>query len=273
MAWLPAVAGWGVLAGYALSRPATWHAQAAALLDVTAVLVIAVLAPRLLPVRWPVRLGDVAAPLLLCLLLVTRPVRDAVLAGDLSPCAAALVLYALLARRPRWLLDGHPDGRSMAAAASRSGAHHCERPPRRLLGTRHAASARRARRDAARLLAGRVGLVVAAATVRATRYGRDGQTLLAIGVLGCAVVVTTPVAWSYDLLWLLAAAAGRLARRVEDRAVWPVVATVPALFTSALFDPKIEPVTSFALRNAPGCLRCWSPPSCRSGCAAQRTGG
>jgi hypothetical protein len=51
-----------------------------------------------------------------------------------------------------------------------------------------------------------------------------------------------------------AAGAGRLGRRVEDRPVWPVVAIMPALFTSALFDPKVEPVSSFVLRNAPGLL-------------------
>ena len=301
VAWLPAVAGCGVLAGYALSRPATWHAQAAALLDVTAVLVIAALAARLLPARWPVRPRDVAAPLLLCLLLVTRPVREAVLAGDLSPCAAALVLYALPARRPRhtdglalavavalapvwalfavlpwrtgrrrlavaavslggavtvtrWLLDGHPTAgawlRRLAGPVPTSASGRLDDYSVRGMLLRLGV-------HGGTLLACWlvvVGLVVAAATVRATRYGRDGQTLLAIGVLGCAVVVATPVAWSYDLLWLLAAAAGRLGRRVEDRAVWPVVAILPALFTSALFDPNIEPVTSFALRNAPGLL-------------------
>lgn len=88
----------------------------------------------------------------------------------------------------------------------------------------------------------------------APRYVRDAQPLLAVSVLGCAVVAITPIAWTYDLLWLGAAGAGRLGRRVEDRSVWPVVAAMPALFTSALFDPKVEPVSSFVLRNAPGLL-------------------
>ncbi|MEU2629216.1 phosphatase PAP2 family protein, partial [Kitasatospora sp. NPDC007106] len=43
---------------------------------------------------------------------------------------------------------------------------------------------------------------------------------------------------------------GRLGRRPEDRALWPVVAVTVALLSSSMLDPQIEPVTTFLLRGA-----------------------
>jgi PAP2 superfamily len=288
-AWLLATGG---LVGYA------WvGGTVLAALDAGALVAVAALAAPILPARLPAPAGDLTVPLLLVALLIVRPARDAVLAGALTPCAVALVLYGAPAPRP-W----RTDGLALAAAVAIA-------PPWAVFA---ALPWRAGRRVAAviavvgggtvtalrwavsggswlRLLSGpvpagvngrlddvsvhgillRLGLssglllacwlavvaaVVVLAVVRVGRYAGDAQPLLALGVLGCAAVAATPIAWSYALIWLLPAAAGRLGRRAEDRALWPVVAIVPTLLTSWLFDPKIDPVTSFVLRNSPGLL-------------------
>ncbi|MFE2107859.1 phosphatase PAP2 family protein [Kitasatospora sp. NPDC059463] len=99
-------------------------------------------------------------------------------------------------------------------------------------------------------------LVVAAAVAvlalrRARALAADGQPLLAVGVVGCATVAAAPVAGPADLGWLLLAATGRLGRRPEDRALWPVVAVTAALLPATLFDPGVEPVSSRLLRETP----------------------
>ncbi|MEV6212914.1 phosphatase PAP2 family protein [Kitasatospora sp. NPDC051914] len=95
------------------------------------------------------------------------------------------------------------------------------------------------------------GVLVATAGVRrAASYTADGQRLLAAGVVGCAAVVVSPLTGPAEFGWLLAAAVGRLGRRPEDRALWPVVAVTVALLSSSMLDPEIEPVTTFLLRGA-----------------------
>ncbi|WP_395297607.1 phosphatase PAP2 family protein [Kitasatospora hibisci] len=100
--------------------------------------------------------------------------------------------------------------------------------------------------------------VAAAAAALALRRGhalaRDRQHLLAAGVVGCATLIVAPVAGPADLCWLLLAATGRLGRRPEDRALWPVVAVTVALLPSTLLDPGIEPVSGLLLRKAPTLL-------------------
>jgi hypothetical protein len=295
--WLLALAGCGALAGYALSRPAGALTHAVAVVDAGALLAVGVLAGRLLPRQLPAPLGDVTAPLLVGLLLATRPVRDAVLAGQLTICAVALVLYAVTARR-RWHTDAIALGlaigvtpawalfaillcrggrRATAMTALGIGAAITALTWRidggpwltRLSGPLPSAAQGHLDDVSVRGMLLRLGLsgsgllvcwlvvialVVVMARTRADRYARDDQPLLALGVLGSAAVAATPVAWSYDLIWLLAAAAGRLGRRAEDRPVWPIVAIVPTLLSSAMFDPKIDAVTGFALRNSPGLL-------------------
>ncbi|GAA1178982.1 bifunctional glycosyltransferase 87/phosphatase PAP2 family protein [Kitasatospora gansuensis] len=86
---------------------------------------------------------------------------------------------------------------------------------------------------------------------RGTAFAADGQRLLSAGLVGCAAVVVTPVALPADLGWLLLAATGRVGRRPEDRALWPIVAASAALLPSHAFNPGIEPVTGFLLLNAP----------------------
>jgi hypothetical protein len=81
---VPALAGCAAVAGYAVTRPLSAAAQVGALLDVAALLATAVLAASLFPERLPARLRHVAAPLVVGLLLATRSVRDAVLAGAQS---------------------------------------------------------------------------------------------------------------------------------------------------------------------------------------------
>ncbi|MFC5644790.1 phosphatase PAP2 family protein [Kitasatospora cinereorecta] len=104
------------------------------------------------------------------------------------------------------------------------------------------------------LVAGWLALAVLVAVVavrRARVFTADGQPLLALGVVGCAATAAAAYAGPADLGWLLLAATGRLGRRPEDRALWPVAAVMAALLPSSLFDPHIEPVTSFLLRNTP----------------------
>ncbi|MFE6869737.1 phosphatase PAP2 family protein [Kitasatospora sp. NPDC057692] len=101
-----------------------------------------------------------------------------------------------------------------------------------------------------------VWLVVAAAVAlpalrRARTLTADGQPLLGAGVLGCATAVVAPGGGPADLGWLLLAATGRLGRRPEDRALWPVIAVTVALLPATLLDPGIEPVSSLLLRHAP----------------------
>lgn len=100
-------------------------------------------------------------------------------------------------------------------------------------------------------------LVVAVAVFalrRAVRAWQDGQPLLGLAMVGSAALVAAPQAGPGDLAWVLLAAFGRLGRRPEDRALWPVVAVTATLAPSQLFDPNIEPVTTFLLRNAPGLI-------------------
>ncbi|MCU7820931.1 phosphatase PAP2 family protein [Kitasatospora sp. DSM 101779] len=93
-------------------------------------------------------------------------------------------------------------------------------------------------------------LVGTLAIRRGLAYTADGQHLLATGVVGCAAVVVSPLTGPAAFGWLLAAAVGRLGRRPEDRALWPVVAVTVALLSSSMLDPQIEPVTTFLLRGA-----------------------
>ncbi|PBC75750.1 uncharacterized protein DUF2029 [Streptomyces sp. TLI_235] len=93
-------------------------------------------------------------------------------------------------------------------------------------------------------------LVAALALRRGLAFTADGQHLLAAGTVGCAAVVISPLTGPADFGWLLAAAVGRLGRRPEDRALWPVVAVTVALLSSSMLDPQIEPVTTFLLRGA-----------------------
>ncbi|MEU6238138.1 phosphatase PAP2 family protein [Kitasatospora sp. NPDC047058] len=104
------------------------------------------------------------------------------------------------------------------------------------------------------LLCVRLAVVVTAAVLavrRARAFGRDGQPLLAAGVLGCATLAAAPVAGPGDLGWLLLAATGRLGRRPEDRALWPVIAVTITFVPSTMLDPGIEPVSGLLLRKAP----------------------
>ncbi|MFD9125012.1 phosphatase PAP2 family protein [Kitasatospora sp. NPDC059571] len=97
-----------------------------------------------------------------------------------------------------------------------------------------------------------IAAVVAGAAVRrGAGLAADGQRLLAAGVVGCAAITVAPLTGPAGLGWLLAAAVGRIGRRPEDRVLWPVVAVALALLPGRLFDPGIEPVTSFLLRGAP----------------------
>ncbi|MFD0345970.1 hypothetical protein ACFQ0M_07565 [Kitasatospora aburaviensis] len=100
-----------------------------------------------------------------------------------------------------------------------------------------------------------VAAVAAGLALRRGRsLARDRQHLLAAGVVGCATLIVAPVAGPADLCWLLPAASGRLGRRPEDRALWPVVAVTVALLPSTLLDPGIEPVSGLLLRKAPTLL-------------------
>ncbi|MFC5661405.1 phosphatase PAP2 family protein [Kitasatospora misakiensis] len=104
------------------------------------------------------------------------------------------------------------------------------------------------------LFAGWLAVALAAALLalrRARALAADGQPLLAAGVLGCATAAVAPVAGPADLGWLLLAATGRLGRRPEDRALWPVIAATVALLPATLLDPGIEPVSGLLLRKAP----------------------
>jgi len=86
---------------------------------------------------------------------------------------------------------------------------------------------------------------------RGAAFAADGQRLLAAGLVGCAAVVAAPVVQPAELGWLLLAATGRVGRRPEDRALWPIVAATAALLPSQALDPQIERVTSYLLLNAP----------------------
>ncbi|MER6395519.1 phosphatase PAP2 family protein [Kitasatospora sp. NPDC001603] len=104
------------------------------------------------------------------------------------------------------------------------------------------------------LLVGWLAVTVTAVLLAVRRsggYARDGQPLLAVGVLGCATLVAAPVAGPGHLGWLLLAATGRLGRRPESRALWPAIAVTVALLPSTLLDPEIEPVSGLLLRKAP----------------------
>ncbi|MER7706977.1 phosphatase PAP2 family protein [Kitasatospora sp. NPDC097605] len=97
-----------------------------------------------------------------------------------------------------------------------------------------------------------VAAVVAVLALRRARaLDADGQPLLAVGVVGCATVAVAPVTGPADLGWLLLAATGRLGRRPEDRALWPMFAVTAALLPATLLDPGVEPVSSRLLRETP----------------------
>ncbi|GJF33089.1 hypothetical protein KNE206_57890 [Kitasatospora sp. NE20-6] len=86
---------------------------------------------------------------------------------------------------------------------------------------------------------------------RGSLLAADLQRPLALGVAGCAVAFAAPRAGADASAWLLLAAVGRVGRRPEDRALWPVVAATVALLPPSLLDPTIEPVSGLLLRNAP----------------------
>jgi hypothetical protein len=92
--------------------------------------------------------------------------------------------------------------------------------------------------------------LVVPALRRSRRYLADGQDLLAIGILGCAVALIEPLTGADGLIWLGFAAFGRLGRRLQDRDVWPIVALLPIVVPRRSLDPHIDPVTSFALVNS-----------------------
>ena len=68
--------------------------------------------------------------------------------------------------------------------------------------------------------------------LRAVRYARDGQLLLAVAITGCAAIAVSPTTWQHQLLWVLLAVVGRVGKRASDRFVWPIavilVVTLPA---------------------------------------------
>lgn len=97
-------------------------------------------------------------------------------------------------------------------------------------------------------------LVVAVGARRVVRYRRDGQRLLALGMVACIAGLVSPVTPVYGMFGLALAAFGRLGKRREDRAVWPLVALVPLLIPPSSLDPHVDPITSFALRHTPALL-------------------
>ncbi|UGQ08978.1 phosphatase PAP2 family protein [Yinghuangia sp. ASG 101] len=75
--------------------------------------------------------------------------------------------------------------------------------------------------------------------------------MLAIAVTTCAGLVVLPVAWTYELLWLLPAAVGRVGGRPEDRPVWPVLIIVAAAVERDVIDPRLGTSLSAVFGNVP----------------------
>ncbi|GAA3495951.1 bifunctional glycosyltransferase 87/phosphatase PAP2 family protein [Streptomyces prasinosporus] len=74
---------------------------------------------------------------------------------------------------------------------------------------------------------------------RAVHYARDGQSLLAVAVTGCAAVAVSPAAGQHQLLWVLLTAVGRVGRRASDRPVWPVAAVLVATLPAGVVLPNL----------------------------------
>ncbi|MDI2131969.1 phosphatase PAP2 family protein [Yinghuangia seranimata] len=93
--------------------------------------------------------------------------------------------------------------------------------------------------------------VLVLALPRAARWYADGQPVLAVAVAACAGAVVLPVSWTYELLWLPLALAGRLGRRPEERWVWPALVVVAAAVPRDAIDPRIDTLLSTAAGNVP----------------------
>ncbi|WP_229375152.1 bifunctional glycosyltransferase 87/phosphatase PAP2 family protein [Streptomyces spirodelae] len=89
------------------------------------------------------------------------------------------------------------------------------------------------------LLAVLMAAVSCLALLRAVRYARDGQLLLAAAVVGCAAVVASPMAWQHQQLWVLLAVVGRVGRRTGDRLVWPVFVVLVMTLDGTALVPKV----------------------------------
>lgn len=79
---------------------------------------------------------------------------------------------------------------------------------------------------------------------RAVRYAQDGQLLLAVAITGCAVVVMSPTAWQYQLLWVLPAMVGRVGAQASDRYLWPVVVVLVVTLPTEMLLPNVSAVYS-----------------------------
>ncbi len=86
---------------------------------------------------------------------------------------------------------------------------------------------------------------------RAALLYADRQPLLAVAVAVCAGLVVLPVAWTYELLWLLLALAGRVGGRPEDRPVWPALIVVAAAVERDVIDPRLGTSLSTVFGNVP----------------------
>ncbi|MFD7986027.1 phosphatase PAP2 family protein [Kitasatospora indigofera] len=96
-----------------------------------------------------------------------------------------------------------------------------------------------------------VALTVAVLALRrCSRFHADGQVLLSLAVVGCASVLLSPAAGPPDLGWLLLAGVGRLGRRPEDRALWPLAAATAVLLPGSVLIPRPNPVNSAVVRAA-----------------------
>ncbi|WP_443042668.1 bifunctional glycosyltransferase 87/phosphatase PAP2 family protein [Streptomyces sp. NBC_00344] len=85
-------------------------------------------------------------------------------------------------------------------------------------------------------------LVTVLGLLRAVRYARDGQLLLAVAVTGCVTVAVSPATWQHQLLWVLLAVVGRVGRRAADRMVWPAVVVLVMTLPGTMLLPNIAAV-------------------------------
>lgn len=74
---------------------------------------------------------------------------------------------------------------------------------------------------------------------RAAGLHAGRQPLLAVAVASGTGLVVLPIAWSYELLWLLPAVVGRVGARPEDRPVWPALVLVAACVERDVLDPRL----------------------------------
>lgn len=93
--------------------------------------------------------------------------------------------------------------------------------------------------------------VAVVASLRAARFHTEGQPLLAVAVATAAGLAVLPVAWTYELLWLLPAVVGRVGGRPEDRPVWPVLILVAAAVERDVVDPRLGTSLSAVFGNVP----------------------